>query len=62
LKKTKLVNNFLLHTKLKYKLFTGDQLDFANNFSKCDLELSKKILGDIQLLVIDEAQKITFKS
>ena len=56
--KTTLVNDFLSHTHLKYKLFSGDQLDFANDFSKCSLELIKKLLGDTQLLVIDEAQKI----
>jgi uncharacterized protein len=56
--KTTLVKDFLSHTKLKYKMFSGDQLDFVNNFSKCDLELIKKMLGDAQLLVIDEAQKI----
>ncbi|CAL7962981.1 conserved hypothetical protein [Gammaproteobacteria bacterium] len=56
--KTTLVNDFLSRTCLKYKLFSGDQLDFANNFGKCDLELIRKLLGDTQLLVIDEAQKI----
>lgn len=56
--KTTLVNNFLAYTKLKYNMFSGDQLDFANNFGKCDLDLLKKMLGDIELLVIDEAQKI----
>lgn len=56
--KTTLVNDFLLHTKLKYKLFSGDQIDFANDFGKCNLELIKKLLGDSELFVIDEAQKI----
>lgn len=56
--KTTLVNNFLSHTHLKYHSFTGDQLDFANNLSKCDLTLIKKLLGDAELLVVDEAQKI----
>jgi len=56
--KTTLVNGFLSRTQLKYKLFNGDELDFANNFSKCDLGLIKKLLGNAQLLIIDEAQKI----
>lgn len=56
--KTTLVNDFLSRTSLKYKMFSGDQLDFANSFGKCELELIKKLLGDTQLLVIDEAQKI----
>lgn len=56
--KTTLVNEFLAKTKLPYKFFSGDQLDFAHNFSKCELELIRKILGTTRLLVIDEAQKI----
>lgn len=43
--KTTLVNDFLSRTHLKYKLFSGDQLDFANNFGQCDLELIKKPLS-----------------
>lgn len=56
--KTTLVNDFLARANLKYKIFSGDQLDFANSFGRCDLEFIEKSLGDIQLLVIDEAQKI----
>lgn len=56
--KTTLTKDFLSRTKLKYRLFTGDQLPFANDFSKCDLNIIKKIIGDSQLLAIDEAQKI----
>jgi len=53
--KTTLLKDFLSRTNLKYKLFTGDQIDFANNFGKCDLGFIKKLLGDAKLLVIDEA-------
>lgn len=52
------MKHFLKTTKLKYQYFTGDQIDFAYDFSKCDLHLIKKMLGDCNLLVIDEAQKI----
>ncbi len=57
--KTTLVNEFLSRTNLKYKFFSGDQLDFADDFGKCELELIKAMVGDAKLLVIDEAQKIT---
>jgi len=56
--KTTLVKDFLSKTKLKYKYFLGDQIKFANDFSKCDLKLIKEIISDTELLVIDEAQKI----
>ncbi|TVR83642.1 MAG: ATP-binding protein [Chitinophagaceae bacterium] len=56
--KTTLVNAFLKKTSLQYKFFTGDDLVFSNDFSKCDLNLIKKMIGNTELLVIDEAQKI----
>lgn len=56
--KTILVEDFLAQSPLKYKTFSGDQLDIANDFAKCELNLLKKIIGDTELLVIDEAQKI----
>ncbi len=56
--KTTLVKDFLEKTSLKYIYFTGDQLDFARDFGSCDLSVIKKIIGDKNLLVIDEAQKI----
>jgi len=56
--KTTLVKDFLSKTSLKYKFFTGDQLDFSRDFGSCDLNLIQKIVGNTQLLVIDEAQKI----
>jgi hypothetical protein len=56
--KTTLVKNFLSSTNLKYSFYTGDDIKFAQDLSKCDLYTIKKIVGDIELLVIDEAQKI----
>lgn len=56
--KTTLVKNFLSNTNLKYSFYTGDDIQFAKDLSKCDLYTIKKLVGDIELLVIDEAQKI----
>lgn len=56
--KTTLVKKFLSETSLHYRYFTGDQIDFARDFGSCDLGLIRKIIGNIKLLVIDEAQKI----
>jgi hypothetical protein len=56
--KTTLVKEFLSNTDLKYSFYTGDDIKFAQDLSKCDLYTIKKIVGDIELLVIDEAQKI----
>ncbi|MGH7886151.1 MAG: ATP-binding protein [Thermodesulfobacteriota bacterium] len=56
--KTTLVEDFLSTTALDYKFFTGDQLDFAHDFGSSDLKLIRKIVGNTELLVIDEAQKI----
>lgn len=56
--KTTLVKDFLKETKLKHLYFTGDQFDFARDFGSCNLQLTKKIIGDNKLLIIDEAQKI----
>jgi predicted AAA+ superfamily ATPase len=56
--KTTLVKSFLSNTDLKYSFYTGDDIKFAQDLSKCDLYTIKKIVGDIELLVIDEAQKI----
>jgi hypothetical protein len=56
--KTTLVKKFLSTTDLKYSFYTGDDIQFAKDLSKCDLYTIKKLVGDIELLVIDEAQKI----
>lgn len=56
--KTTLVKEFLSKTKLKHAFYTGDDIQFANDLSKCDLYTIKRLVGDIELLVIDEAQKI----
>src|SRR3990167_5121742 len=56
--KTTLVKKYLVITSLTYQFFTGDQFDFVRDFSQCNLDFIKKMLGTTQLLVIDEAQKI----
>jgi uncharacterized protein len=56
--KTTLVTDYLSKTSLPYTFISGDQLDIAEDISKCDLNLLKKIIGSAKLLVIDEAQKI----
>jgi hypothetical protein len=56
--KTTLVKNFLSKTNLTHSFYTGDDIEFAKDLAKCDLYTVKKLVGDIELLVIDEAQKI----
>jgi hypothetical protein len=56
--KTTLVKKFLKETNLKHLFHTGDEIPFAQDMAKCDLNLLHKMLDDVQLLVIDEAQKI----
>jgi hypothetical protein len=56
--KTTLVKNFLSKTNLKHSFYTGDDIEFAKDLAKCDLYTIRKLVGDIELLVIDEAQKI----
>lgn len=56
--KTTLVKEFLSTTKLSYAYFTGDDAVFASDFGECDLLRIKNMVGDAQLLVIDEAQKV----
>lgn len=56
--KTTLLNRFLADTTMSYKFFSGDDKKFAKDFSQCDTEFIKKMLGNTQLLVIDEAHKI----
>ena len=57
--KTTLVLEFLKTYKKKSVYYTGDDLDFANTISSCSLSTFQKMLVDIDLVVIDEAQKIS---
>ncbi|MDZ7720054.1 MAG: ATP-binding protein [Balneolaceae bacterium] len=56
--KTTLVKSFLKKSDLKYQFYTGDDLSFSSDFAKCELQLIEQLVSGIDLLVIDEAQKI----
>lgn len=56
--KTTLVKQFLRESTLKYAFFTGDDLSFASDFASCDLRMINNMVHGLDLLVIDEAQKI----
>ena len=56
--KTTLVKEFLQTTTLSYQFYTGDDLEFRQQFGQATLQSAKQVVGSSQLLVIDEAQKI----
>lgn len=56
--KTTSVEKFLSETSFKHVSYSGDNLEFAHDLAKCDLEHIKRVVGDNHLLFIDEAQKI----
>lgn len=56
--KTTLLKQFLGQTDLNYQSYTGDDISFAADFAKCELRLIEQLVSNIDLLVIDEAQKI----
>ncbi|MDP3982957.1 MAG: ATP-binding protein [bacterium] len=56
--KTTLINEYLSKTSFKYKYSTGDDLQLASDLSKCTITSTTNYVGDYELIVIDEAQKI----
>ena len=56
--KTTSVNQFLSETELKYRYDTGDNFEIANNLSQCTYAYTDEHVGNYELIVIDEAQKI----
>jgi len=56
--KTTLLNDFLLHTELKYKLDSGDNIKVQQILSSQDFSQIKEYVAGYELLVIDEAQQI----
>ena len=56
--KTTLINTFLHETTYKYRLDSGENLRIAEILSSGDFEKIKDYVGDYELIVIDEAQKI----
>jgi len=56
--KTTLIKQFLRKTNLKHIFYTGDDFSFAADFAKCELRTIKNMVQGLELIVIDEAQKI----
>lgn len=56
--KTTIVKQFLSETAFKHAYYSGDDLSFGADFSKCELNTMKNIVHGLDLVVIDEAQKI----
>lgn len=56
--KTTLVKDFLLSTKMRYKSVSGDDIQLASALSECTMTSTTNFVGDYELIVIDEAQKI----
>ncbi len=56
--KTTLVKTLLGETSCQYAFYTGDDLSFATDFGKCDLRILRSMVDGLDMLVIDEAQKI----
>jgi len=56
--KTTLLKSFLEQSDLKHQFYTGDDYSFSADFAKCELRLIKQMVSGLDLLVIDEAQKV----
>lgn len=56
--KTTLVKQFLKETKLRYRFDTGDNFEIVSNLSQCTYQSTRDHVGNYDLIVIDEAQKI----
>lgn len=56
--KTTLVRNHLLHTSLKYRLDSGENLAVLEVLGSQDFAAIRRYVGDNELIVVDEAQQI----
>jgi uncharacterized protein len=56
--KTTLVQQYLARCNLKYRLDSGDNIKIQNLLSSQDFNLLQEYVAGIELLVVDEAQKI----
>jgi len=56
--KTTLINDYLSGTRLRYRLVSGDDIQTAIELSECTMTSTINFVGDYELIVIDEAQKI----
>lgn len=56
--KTTLIKQLLEEASVRYAYQTGDNLPFATDFGKCDVRIIRNMVSGLDMLVIDEAQKI----
>ncbi len=56
--KTTLINNILKHLKKKSSILSGDDYDTIELFDRPNATKMKPIIGDADIIVIDEAQQI----
>ncbi|MDX9970468.1 MAG: ATP-binding protein [Candidatus Gracilibacteria bacterium] len=56
--KTTLIKEFIKNSKLTYRYDTGDGFQIQNELSKCTYESTDNHVGNYDLIIIDEAQKI----
>lgn len=57
--KTTIIKSFLKKFKGKYKYYVGDDSKFGDAMNRCELAELRLMFEGLDLLVIDEAQKIT---
>jgi|Deesub1362A_J573_1020465.scaffolds.fasta_scaffold02366_2 hypothetical protein len=57
--KTTLLNNFLAHTRMRYRLAIGDDLPTQQLLNSLDVSLIREFLEGYELFAIDEAQYVT---
>jgi len=56
--KTTLLNDFLLHSKWKYRIDSGDNIRIQHLFASQDFTTIQEYAEDYELIAIDEAQQI----
>jgi uncharacterized protein len=56
--KTTLIRTYMHESALRSQYYTGDDMVFAADFGKCDLHIITSMVGQAELIVIDEAHKI----
>ncbi|MES2971802.1 MAG: ATP-binding protein [Patescibacteria group bacterium] len=56
--KTTLLKSFMATTKTKFVHYVGDSLSVQNDFAYTETDNLRKLVGDNQVLIIDEAQMI----
>ncbi len=56
--KTTLVTELMAHTRLKYKFLNADELVYRQALASQDRHVLGDLIGDHELLIIDEAQRV----